>query len=148
MATIIIINGELCFCNNKEMVLNNNKQLIRYVKITRTTVRDKEAFRSLKLKRSSKLARPPITHRSHGYSALYYVTLAQSILAGKRSSTYIFPPVDFCTSQVYYFGTYTVNLKLKDHFKILFHLVYLYIYAFYCSWASCNSATYSEGISD
>ena len=79
LATNIITNGGLCFCNNKEMILNNNKQLIRYVKILRTTVRDKEAFRTLKLKRSSKLARPPSTHRSHGYSALYYVTLAQSI---------------------------------------------------------------------
>ena len=35
LATIIIINGELCFCNNKEMILNNNKQLIRCVKILR-----------------------------------------------------------------------------------------------------------------
>ena len=148
LATIISINGELCFCNNKEMILNNNKQLIRCVKILQTTVRDKEAFCSLKLKRSSKLARPPITNRSHCYSALYYVTLAQNILAGKRSSTYIFPSADFCASQVCYFGTYTINLELEDHFKVLFHLVYLYIYAFYCSWASCNSATYSEDISD
>ena len=145
---IIIIKGGLCFCNNKEIILNNNKQLIRYVKILRTTIRDEEDFRTLKLKRLNKLARPPSTHRSHGYSALYYVTLAQSILAGKRSSIYIFPAADFCTSQVYYFGTYTVNLELKDHFKILFHLIYLYIYAFYCSWVSCNSATYSGGISD
>ena len=148
LANIISINGELCFCNNKEMILNNNKQLIRCVKILQTTIRDEEAFCSLNLKRSSKLARPPITTRSHGYSALYYVTLAQNILAGKRSSTYIFPSADFCASQVYYSGTYTVNLELEDHFKVLFHLVYLYIYAFYCSWASCNSATYSEDISD
>ena len=96
LATLIIIKGGLCFCNSKEMILNNNMQLIGCVKILRTMIRDEEDFCTLKLKRSNTLARPPSTHRSHGYSALYYVTLAQSILAGKRSSTYIFPAADFC----------------------------------------------------
>ena len=148
LATIISINGELSSCNNKGIILNNNKQLIRCVKILQTTIRDEEAFCSLNLKRSNKLARPPITIRSHGYSTLYYVTVAQNILAGKRSDTYIFPSADFCAFQVYYFDTYTVNLELDDNFKVLFHLIYLYICAFYCSWASCNSATYPEDISD
>ena len=43
-ATIISINGELCSCINKGMILNNNKQLIGCVKILRPTIRDEEAF--------------------------------------------------------------------------------------------------------
>ena len=95
LATLIVIKGGLCFCNSKEVILNNNKQLIGYIKILRTTIRDEEDFRTLKLKRSNTLARPPSTHRSHGYSALCCETLALSILAGKRSSTYIFPAANF-----------------------------------------------------
>ena len=40
-----------------------------------------------------------------------------------------------------------VNLELCDNFKVLFDLVYLYIFAFYRSWAPCNSATFPEDIS-
>ena len=145
-ATIIGINGELCSCINKGMFLNNSKQQTRCVKILQTTIRYEEAFCSQNLKRSSKLARPLLTTRSHGYSTLSYVTLAQNILAGKRSGIYIFPSGDFCAFQVYYFDTYTVNLELDDNFKVFFDLVYLYIFAFYRSWASCNSATYPEAI--
>ena len=36
---------------------------------------------------------------------------------------------------------------MDDNFKVLFDLVYLCIFAFYRSWASCNSATYPEDIS-
>ena len=94
--TIININGELCSCINKGMILNNNKQLIRCVKILQTKIRDEEAFCSQNLKRSRKLARSLSTSRSHGDSTLSYVTLAQNVLAGKRSGTYIFPSADFC----------------------------------------------------
>ena len=146
LATVVGINGELCSCINKGMFLNNSKQLTRCVEILQTMIRYEEAFCSQNLKRSNKLARPPITTRSHGYSTLSYVTLAQNILAGKRSDIYIFPSADFCTFQVYYFDTYMVNLELDDNFKVFFDLVYLYIYAFYRSWASCNSATYPEAI--
>ena len=41
-----------------------------------------------------------------------------------------------------------MSLELDDNFKVFFDLVYLYIFAFYRSWASCNSATYPEDISD
>ena len=128
LATLIVIKGGLCLCNSKKVILNNNKQLIGYVKILRTTIRDEEDFRTLKLKRSNTLARPPSTHRSYGYSALSCETLALSVLAGKRFSTYIFPVANFWAFQMYYFGIYMVNLELKDHFKILFPRVYLYIY--------------------
>ena len=130
-ATIVGINGELCSCINKGMFLNNSKQLIRCVKILQTTIRYKEAFCSQNLKRSSKFARPLITTRSHSYSTLSHETLAQNILAGKRSDIYIFPSTDFCAFQVYYFDTYTVNLELDDNFKVFFDLVYLYIYVLF-----------------
>ena len=93
-----------------------------------------------------KLARPLITTRSHGYSTLSYVTLAQNILAGKRSGIYIFTSTDFCAFQAYYLDTYTINFELDDNFKVFYDLVYLYIFAFYCSWPSCNWATYSSDI--
>ena len=71
----------------------------------------------------------------------------EHFLVGKRSIIYIFPSADFCAFQVYYFDTYTVNLELDDNFKVFFDLVYLYIFAFYRSWPSCNWATYSSDIS-
>ena len=132
-ATIVGINGELCSCINKGMFLNNSQQLIRCVKILQTKIRYEEAFCSQNLKRSSKLARPLITTCSHGYSTLSYVMLAQNILAGKRSGIYIFPSADFCAFQVYYLDKYTINLELVDNFKAFYDLVYLYIFAFYCS---------------
>ena len=93
--TIISTNGELCSCINKGMILNNNKQLIGCVKILHPTIRVEEAFCSQYLECSRKLARLNSTTHSHDYSTLYYVTLAQKILAGKRSRTYIFPSADF-----------------------------------------------------
>ena len=102
LATITGIIGELCFCINKGIILDNNKQLIGYGKILRPTIRDEEVFYSLNLKRSSKLARPPLTSRSHDYSTRFSGTLTQHILAGKRSHTYIFPSADFYSCQVYY----------------------------------------------
>ena len=128
------------------MFLNNSKQLISCVKVLQNTIRYEETFYSQNLLCSSKLASPLITTRSHGYSIISYVTLAQNVLAGKRSGTYIFPSADFCAFRVYYFDTYTVNLELDDNFKVFFDLVYLYIFTFYRSWVSCNSATYPEAI--
>ena len=144
--TIVGINGELCSCINKGMFLNNSKQLIRCMKILQTTIRYEETFCSQNLKCSSKLARPLITTRSHGYSILSYVTLAQNVFPPKRSGTYIFPSADFCAFQVYYLDTYTINLELDDNFKVFYDPVYLYIFTFYRSWSSCNWATYSSDI--
>ena len=80
-ATIVGINGELCSCINKGMFLNNSKQLTRCVKILQTTIRYEEAFWSQNLKRSSKLARPLITTRSHGYSILLMKRSPEHFLA-------------------------------------------------------------------
>ena len=145
-ATIIRIREGLCSCMHKRISLNNNKQLIRRMKILQDTIIYEETFCIASLARSSKLARPLITTRSHGCSTLSYVTLTQNVLAGKRSDTYIFPSADFCAFRVYYFDAYTVNLELDDNFKVFFDLVYLYIFTFYRSWPSCNWATYPSVI--
>ena len=147
-ATISRIREGLCSCMHKRMSLNNNNQLIRHMKILQNTIICEETFCTniASLSRPSKLAKPLITTRSHGYSILSYVTLTQNVLAGKRSDTYIFPSADFYAFQVYYLDTYTVNLELDDNFKVFYDLVYLYIFTFYRSWPSCNSATYPSVI--
>ena len=70
----------------------------------------------------------------------------RTFLVPKRLVTYIFLFADFWASSIYYFDTYTVNLELDNNFKIFFDLIYLYIYLFYCSWSSCNWATYPADI--
>ena len=54
--------------------------------------------------------------------------------------------MDFWASSVYYSEIYTVNLELDDNFKVLYDLIYLYIYNVYRSWASCKGATYPADI--
>ena len=126
--------------------LNNNKQLIRRMKILQDTIIYEETFCIASLARSSKLARPLITTRSHGCSTLSYVTLTQNVSAGNHFYPYIFPSGDFCAFRVYYFDAYMVNLELDDNFKVFFDLGYLYIFTFYRSWPSCNWATYPSVI--
>ena len=144
-ATIIRIREGLCSCMHKRMSLNNNKQLKRRMKILQNTIICEETIPDYATyaspSRSSELAKPLITTRSHGYSILSYVTLTQNVLAGKCSDTYIFPSADFCAFRVYYFDAYMVNLELDDNFKVFFDLVYLYIFTFYRSWPSCDWAT-------
>ena len=147
LATVTTINEGLCFCINTGRILVNNKQLIGYARISRPRKRDEEAFLSQYLERARKLARLNSTTRSNVYSTRYSETLAQNILAGKCSRTYIFPSADFYASKVYYFNRYTINLELCDNFKVIFGIVCLYIFAFYCSWAFCNLATFLVDIS-
>ena len=147
-ATISLIREGLCSCMHKRMSLNNNNQLIRRMKISQNTIVCDETFCTniASLLRSSELAKPLITTRSHGYSILSYVTLTQNVLAGKRFDTYIFPSADFSAFRVYYLDTYTVTLELDDNFKVFYALVYLYTFTFYRSWPSCNWATYPSVI--
>ena len=98
------------------------------------------------LSRASVLAEPLITTRYHGYSLLSELTLTENVLAGKRFDTYIFPYADFWASCVYYLDTYTVNLESDDNFTVFYDLVFIYIHTFYCSWSSCNWATYPSVI--
>ena len=81
--------------------------------------------------RSSELARPRTTTRSHGYSARSEPTLTRNVLAGKRLDTYIFPSADFWASHVYYLDTYTVNLEFDDNFPVFYDLIYIYIYIYF-----------------
>ena len=89
-AAIIRIREGLCSCMHKRMSLNNNKQLIRHMKVLQNTIICEETFCTniASLSRSSELAKALITTRSHGYSILSYVTLTQNVLAGKRFDTY------------------------------------------------------------
>ena len=80
------------------------------------------------LSRSSVLAEPLITTRSHGYSTLSELTLIENVLAGKRLDTYIFPSADFWASRVYYLETYTVNLESDDNFTVFYDLICIYLY--------------------
>ena len=73
-------------------------------------------------------------------------SLTRTFLAGKRLVTYIFLFADFWASSIYYYDIYTVNLELDDNFKVFYDLIYSYIYNVYCSWASCDWATYPEAI--
>ena len=131
-APIISISEGLCSCIRKGMFLNNNKQLIRRMKVLQNTIICE--------------ARTRIALRCHGYVMLFLQTFARNILAGKRLLTYIFPFADFWASVYIILMAYTVNLKLDDNFKVFFDLVYLYIFILYRSWPSCSWATYPEAI--
>ena len=126
-ATIIRIREGLCSCMHKRMSLNNNKQLIRHMKVLQNTIICEETFCTNSLASSSELAKPLITTRSHGYSILSYVTLTQNVLAGKRFDTYIFPSADFCVFRVCCLDTYTVNLESDYNFTVFYILRYIYI---------------------
>ena len=73
-------------------------------------------------------------------------SVARIFLAEKCLSTYLFLFTDFCAFSVYYSDIYTVNLELEDNFRILYDLIYLYIYNVCRSWASCNWATHPAEI--
>ena len=127
--TIIGINEGLCSCINRGTFLNNNKQLIRRMKVLQNTIMREER-----------------DYVYPGYATYALATFARDVCAGKRLGIYIFPSADFCTFPVYYLDTYTVNLELDDDFTVFYNLIYLYIYNVYRSWASCNWATYPEAI--
>ena len=144
-AAIFGISEGLCSCIYKGMFLNNNKQLIRYMKVLQNTIKCEETIctnhsLSSRLKLAALNVYPD-------YATYALATFTKNVLAGKRLVTYIFLFADFCTSPIYYLDTYTVNLELDDNFKVFYDLVYLYIYLFfYRSWSSCNWATYPKAI--
>ena len=122
-AAIIDISKGLCSCIRKVMFLNDSKQL------TRSSP-------------SSMLASPRAPYRYHDYLTRSPTKFAKNFLAGKHLDAYIFPSADFCASRVNYLDIYTVNLESDVNFTVFYDLIYLYIYTFYCSWSSCNWATY------
>ena len=123
------------------MFLNNNKQLIRRMKVLQNTIRcqERRPFLIMQLTQAS-LSVAMVTR------CPFCKCSPEHFLAGKRLVTYIFLFADFWASRVYYFDAYTVNLELDDNFKVFFDLVYLYIFIFYRSWSSCNWAAYPEAI--
>ena len=77
-------------------------------------------------------------------TALETRTFAVNIFGGKHINAYIFPFADVYASWIDYFDTYTRSLESECKIRIFSKLVYLYIFAFYRSWASCEWATPSS----
>ena len=140
-ATIISISEGLCSCIHKGIFLDNNKQLIRCMRILQNAITYEETFCFLSGR--LKLATPYVYL---GYATYELATFSQNVSAGKRLVTYIFLFVDFWAFRVYYLDTYAINLELDDNCKVFYALVYLYIFTFYHSWSSCNWAIYSSVI--
>ena len=143
-AAIIGINEGLCSCIYKGMFLNNNKQLIRRMKVLQNTIICKETICTNRSPSGRLKLAVPYVYPDYATYAL--ATFAKNVWAGKHLDIYIFPSAEFCTSRVDYLDTYIVNLDSDDNFMVFYNVIYLYIYNVYRSWASCNWATYPEAI--
>ena len=127
-AAIIDINERLWSRIPKVMFLNNNKQLIRCMKILQNTIIcDTTICTNHSLSGRPKLAAPYVYH---DYATYELATFTGNVLAGNRFDAYIFPSADFCASHVDYFNTDTVNLESDYHFTAFYNLRYIYIYIF------------------
>ena len=144
-AAIIDISKGLCSCIRKVMFLNDSKQLTRSMKVLQNTIRRGVTIFSNRSP-SSMLESPRTPYCCPDYSTRSPTTFTKNILAGKHLDAYIFPSADFCASRVDYLDIYTVNLESDVNFTVYYDLIYLYIYTFYCSWSSCNWATYPRVI--
>ena len=114
-----------------EAIGNNNKRLIRHREVLHNTIiRDEGGS---------------VYPGGHGYGKAIMQSLARIFLARNCLSTYLFLFTDFWASSVFYLDVYTVNLELDDNFKVLYDLIYLYIYNVYRSWVSCKGATCPGG---
>ena len=140
-AAIIDISKGLCSCIRKVMFLNDSKQLTRSMKVLQNTIRRGVTIFT-NCSPSSMLASPCAPYCCPDYATRSMTTFAKNVLAGKHLDAYIFPSADFCASRVDYLDIYTVNLESDVNFTVFYDLIYLYIYTFYCSWSSCNWATY------
>ena len=140
-APILDIGGRLWPCMMTETIWNNNKRLKRR----------REVFHNTRIRDKGGYGHTGYSHRypgCHGYGQLIMQSFARIFLAGKCLRMYLFLFTDLWASSVYYSDIYMVNLELDDNFKILYDLIYLYIYIYdvYRSWASCNWATYPADI--
>ena len=143
-AATISINEGLCSCICKGMFLNNNKQLIRRMKVLQNTIICEETIcTNRSLSGRLKLATPYVYP---DYATYALATFAKNVCAGKHLDIYIFLSAEFCTFRVDYLDIYIVNLDSGDNLTVFYNLIYLYIYNVYRSWASCNWATYPEAI--
>ena len=113
-AFILSINEGFCHCMITEAIGNNNKRLIRRREVLHNTIiRDEGGS---------------VYPGCRGYGKAIIQSLARIFLAGKCLSTYLFLFADFWASSVFYSDIHTVNLELDDNFKVLYDLIYLYIY--------------------
>ena len=136
------INRELWSRIPQMISLNNNEQLIRYIKILQNTIICICPSRSLFDR--LKLAAPYVYH---DYATYEMATFTRNVSAGNHFYPYISPSTDLCASRIDYFDTDTVNLESDYHFTAFYKLkIYIYIFTFYSSWSSCNSAIYSSVI--
>ena len=110
-AIIIGINEGLCSGINKGTVLNNNKQLIRRMKVLQNTIMREEKG-----------------YVYPGYATYDLATFARNICAGKHLDIYIFLSADFCTFRVDHLDIYIVNLDSGDDLTVFYNFIYLYIY--------------------
>ena len=122
-APILGIIKRLWPCMMAETIWNNNKRLIRRREVLHNTrIRDKGGY-----------GHTGYSHRypgCHGYGQLIMQSFARIFLAGKCLSIYLFLFTDFWASSVYYSDIYMANLELDDNFKVLYDLIYLYIYIY------------------
>ena len=87
-----------------------------------------------------------VTILSHYCTALETTTILGNVLGRKHINAYIFPFADVYASLIDYFDIYTRNLESQYRIMTFCKLVYLYIFAFYLSWVSCEWATLSSVI--
>ena len=122
------ISKVLGSCIQKVMVFDNKKQLTRCMKVLQNTI-----IRG-------------VTILPYYYATREATTFSGNVSAGKHINAYIFPSADVYASWIDYFDTYTENLESEYKIMIFCKLVYLYIFAFYLSWVSCDWATSSSVI--
>ena len=125
-ATIIGISEGLCSCIHTGIFLDNNKQLIRCMRVLQNTIIYEETFCSLPGK--LKLAAPYVYP---DYATYELATFAKNVWAGEHFDTYIFPSADFCAFPVDYLDTDTVNLESDYNFTVFYNLRYTYIYIYF-----------------
>ena len=124
-AAITSISKVLGSCIQKVMVFDNKKEITRYVGVLQNTI---------------------IRGMTYYCTTLETTTFPVNVLAGKHINAYIFPSADVYASWIDYFDTYTRNFESEYKIMIFCKLVYLYIFAFYLSWVSCDWATPSSVI--
>ena len=98
------------------MSLNNNKQLIRRMKVLQNTILCEETIcTNRSLSSRLKLAAPYVYL---DYATYELATFGQNVSAGKRLVTYIFPFAGFWAFRVYYLDT-VVDKDKANHTYLL-----------------------------
>ena len=143
LAAFIMGNNKgICYSIIITYLGDNNKRLKRCKEIlhnTRNSFRPITALLRLRNLRFDNVEKATFYLRSGN-------VFKEMFLAGKCINTYLCLFADFRASIMLYSSTVTVNLELGDNFKVLFDLIYIYIYNVYRSWVFCKGATYFADI--